>query len=111
VVVHKTKTFGSTDADPGQRFYYEVRNKVWTLRESAALSPAERVLYGGATVRRWARTFRGSADRGTLRSCLRRGLWAGLRTRPRPTAEVLAAAGAELPGPVSPPPAPLPRSA
>ena len=116
VVVHKTRTFGSTDADPGQRFYYEVRNKVWTLRESAALSPAERVLYGGATVRRWARTFRGSADRGTLRSCLRRGLWAGLRTRPRPTAEVLEAAGAQLPGPgnpdrpVSPPPAPLPRS-
>jgi GT2 family glycosyltransferase len=116
VVVHKTKTFGSTDADPGQRFYYEVRNKVWTLREGAALSPGERVLYGGATVRRWARTFLGSADRGTLRSCLRRGLWAGLRTRPRPTAEVLAAAGAQLPGPghpggpVSPPPAPLPRS-
>jgi rhamnopyranosyl-N-acetylglucosaminyl-diphospho-decaprenol beta-1,3/1,4-galactofuranosyltransferase len=116
VVVHKTRTFGSTDADPGQRFYYEVRNKVWTLRESAALSPGERLLYGGATVRRWARTFRGSADRGTLRSCLRRGLWAGLRTRPRPTAEVLEAAGAQLPGPgnpdrpVSPPPAPLPRS-
>ena len=32
VVVHKTATFGSTDADPGQRFFYEVRNKIWTLR-------------------------------------------------------------------------------
>jgi rhamnopyranosyl-N-acetylglucosaminyl-diphospho-decaprenol beta-1,3/1,4-galactofuranosyltransferase len=97
VVVHKTRTFGSTDADPGQRFFYEVRNKIWTLRSGGALSPAERLLYGGATLRRWARTFRGSADRGTLRSCLVKGVSAGLRTRPRPTAEVLAAAGAELP--------------
>ncbi|MGP8000875.1 MAG: glycosyltransferase family 2 protein [Streptosporangiaceae bacterium] len=97
VVVHKTGTFGSTDADPGQRFFYEVRNKIWTLRGGAALSPAERVLYGGATLRRWARTFAGSADRGTLRSCLVKGVAAGLRTRPRPTAEVLAAAGAKLP--------------
>ncbi len=116
VVVHKTKTFGSTDADPGQRFYYEVRNKIWTLRSRAALSPAERVLYGGATLRRWARTFRASADRGTLRSCLVKGVSAGLRSRPRPTAEVLAAAGAQLPSlaspgsPVNPPPEPLPRS-
>jgi rhamnopyranosyl-N-acetylglucosaminyl-diphospho-decaprenol beta-1,3/1,4-galactofuranosyltransferase len=109
VVVHKTRTFGSTDADPGARFFYEVRNKIWTLRARGALSPAERVLYGGATLRRWARTFRGSADRGTLRSCLVKGVAAGLRSGPRPTAEVLAAAGVELPGPVSPPPAPLPR--
>ena len=110
VVVHKTRTFGATDADPGQRFFYEVRNKIWTLRSAGALSPAERVLYGGATLRRWARTFRGSADRGTLRSCLVHGISAGLRSRPRPTAEVLAAAGAQLPDLVSPPPEPLPRS-
>ncbi len=31
-VVHKTKKFGSSDADPGQRFYNEVRNKIWMLR-------------------------------------------------------------------------------
>ncbi len=110
VAMHKTRTFGSTDADPGQRFFYEVRNKIWTLRSAGALSPAERVLYGGATLRRWARTFLGSADRGTLRSCLVRGVAAGLRSRPRPTAEVLAAAGAELPGPVSPPPLPRPMA-
>ncbi len=110
VVVHKTRTFGSTEADPGPRFFYEVRNKIWTLRAHGALSPAERVLYSGATLRRWARTFRASADRGTLRSCLVKGVAAGLRSGPRPTAEVLAAAGAELPGPVNPPPASRPRS-
>ena len=36
VVVHKTATFGGTDVDPGPRFFYEVRNKVWTLRTAAA---------------------------------------------------------------------------
>ncbi len=98
VVVHKTRTFGSTDADPGQRFFYEVRNKVWTLRAGSSLAPAERVLYGGATLRRWARTFAKSSDRGTLRSCLVAGLAAGARTRPRPTEEVLASAGLTVPG-------------
>ena len=98
VVVHKTATFGSTDADPGQRFFYEVRNKVWTLRAGSSLAPAERVLYGGATLRRWVRTFAKSSDRATLRSCLISGLAAGVRTSPRPTGEVLASAGLAMPG-------------
>ena len=97
VVVHKTRTFGSTDVDPGAaRFYYEVRNKIWTLR-AAALGPAERLLYGGSTLRRWARTFAGSSDRRALAGALGRGITAGLRTRPRPTEQVLA--GAEPPDP------------
>jgi hypothetical protein len=97
-VVHKTAAFGSTDADPGQRFFYEVRNKIWTLRAGSSLAPAERVLYGGATLRRWARTFAKSSDRATLRSCLVSGLAAGVRTSPRPTGEVLASAGLAMPG-------------
>lgn len=100
VVVHKTKVFGSTDADPGERFYYEVRNKLWVFSRSSGLSTAERGLYSAATARRWVRTFRGSTDKGTLRRALGRGLVAGLR-RPRPNADVLAAARPEpaiLPG-------------
>jgi rhamnopyranosyl-N-acetylglucosaminyl-diphospho-decaprenol beta-1,3/1,4-galactofuranosyltransferase len=106
VVVHKTAAFGSTDADPGQRFFYEVRNKVWTLRAGSSLAPAERLLYGGSTLRRWARTFAKSADRRTLRSCLITGLAAGLRTSPRPTEEVLASAGLAIPGTADPAEAP-----
>ena len=87
MVVHKTATFGSTDADPGERFFYEVRNKVWMLRAGSSLAPAERVLYGGATLRRWARTFAKSADRGTLRSGLLAGLAAGFRTTRGPPAK------------------------
>lgn len=93
VVVHKTRTFGSTDADPGERFYFEVRNKVWMFTRSRSLSVPEKALYGGSTLRRWARTYAGSRDRATLRTALRRGLADGLRTRPRPTAAVLAEAG------------------
>ncbi|HKC28622.1 MAG TPA: glycosyltransferase [Jatrophihabitans sp.] len=90
VVVHKTATFGASETDPGARFYYEVRNKVWTLRCSDALSPLERGLYGGATVRRWGRTFWHSTDRAQLWRCLSRGIRDGLRTQPRPTKEILA---------------------
>ncbi len=93
VVLHKTKVFGSTDADPGERFYFEVRNKVWLFTRSQGLSPAEKVVYGAATLRRWGRTFARSEDRRTLRRALGRGLRAGLTGRPRPNAVVLAEAG------------------
>ncbi|MEU8123229.1 glycosyltransferase [Spirillospora sp. NPDC049024] len=92
VVVHKTRTFGGTDADPGDRFYYEVRNKLWLFTRSRGLAPAERVLYAGSTVRRWARTYVRSRDRATLRRGLRHGVRDGLRRRPRPTAEVISTA-------------------
>jgi len=94
VVVHKTATFGGTDADPGDRFFFEVRNKIWTLR-SSSLAPAERMLYAGSTLRRWARTYARSRHRRALLSSLSRGLAAGVRTTPRPNEQVLSA---EVPG-------------
>ena len=39
VVEHRTKAFGSTDLDPGDRFYFEVRNKVWTFTRSRRSAP------------------------------------------------------------------------
>ncbi|PFG37605.1 GT2 family glycosyltransferase [Flavimobilis soli] len=90
VVEHRTKTFGATDADPGARFYFEVRNKIWMLTRSTALTGPERVLYTGATLRRWYRTFRGSQDRATLWDAARRGLLDGVRRRPRDTTTVMA---------------------
>jgi GT2 family glycosyltransferase len=92
VVVHKTRTFGGTDTDPGDRFYYEVRNKLWLFTRSRGLAPAERVLYAGSSARRWARTYLRSQDRATLRKGLRDGVRDGLRRRPRPTGEVISAA-------------------
>jgi GT2 family glycosyltransferase len=97
VVVHKTRVFGSTDADPGDRFYWEVRNKVWMFTRSGSLSPAEKVAYGGSTLTRWIRTFIDSPDRETLRDGLRRGLVDAWSAPPRPTDEVLAAASEPSP--------------
>lgn len=93
VVVHKTKVLGSTDADPGPRFYYEVRNKFWMFRRSASLSAAEKLLYGASSVRRWMRTVARSHERDVLRDGWKRGYRDGTRTRPRPNAMALAGLG------------------
>ena len=89
VVVHRTKAFGSTDADPGPRFYYEVRNKLWLFTRSCGLAPLERLLYALATLLRWGRTVRGSSDRRALLRAGARGLRDGVTTAPRPNHEVL----------------------
>lgn len=96
-VEHRTKGFGSTDVDPGERFYFEVRNKVWTFTRSTGLRPKEKAVYGGSTLRRWAKTFAASKDRRLLFKGLGRGLADGIRRGPRGTREVLANAGVELP--------------
>jgi glycosyltransferase involved in cell wall biosynthesis len=93
VVVHKTRAFGDTVADPGERFFFEVRNKLWLFTRSRGLSAGEKLLYGGSTARRWARTFRHSSDRGTLARALGRGVRAGITERPRSNGAVLRAAG------------------
>ncbi|MGZ6787633.1 MAG: glycosyltransferase, partial [Nocardioidaceae bacterium] len=93
VVVHKTAKFGSTDADPGERFFFEVRNKVWLFTQSNGLTVPEKALYGGSTLRRWARTFVRSEDRRTLARGLRTGLAAGFGSRPRSNGIVLDEAG------------------
>jgi GT2 family glycosyltransferase len=93
VVVHKTKVLGSTDVDPGARFYYEVRNKLWMFRHSRSLSPFEKLVYGGSSVLRWIRTFLRSDDRAVLRDGWRRGRHDGMRFRPRPNADALAGLG------------------
>ena len=86
--------------DPGQqRFFYEVRNKIWMLKTRAPLAPLERLAYGGSTLRRWARTFAASHDRRALGSALAKGIAAGVRTSPRPTEEVLADVGPKVPAP------------
>jgi GT2 family glycosyltransferase len=97
VVVHKTKAFSGTELDPGDRFFFEVRNKLWLYGRSRSLNPGEKVLYAGSTVRRWFRTIATSRDRKRLLRALGRGVRAGVTTRPTPTGEVLKAAHAKGP--------------
>ncbi|MGT2461047.1 glycosyltransferase [Sinomonas atrocyanea] len=107
VVTHHTKKFGTTDVDPGPRFYYEVRNRFWLYGRTHSLAPWERLAYTYATARIWARTFAKSADRRLLAGCLVRGMRDALRA-PRSNAEVLAGIYPLRPVPALPPAAPLP---
>ncbi|GAB3385053.1 glycosyltransferase [Humibacter soli] len=93
VVLHKTKARADTDADPGERFYYEVRNKIWLFRASPALAWYERPLYLAATGRRWLRTYRRSSDRATIARTFRSGWRDGFRDRPRSNSAYLASLG------------------
>lgn len=88
-VEHRTKVFGNSTADPGARFYNEVRNKLWTFTRSRALNPLERLLYSGRTALRWAGLLARSDDRQAALRYISQGIKDGLRP-PRTTREVLA---------------------
>jgi rhamnopyranosyl-N-acetylglucosaminyl-diphospho-decaprenol beta-1,3/1,4-galactofuranosyltransferase len=88
VANHHTKSYGDAGADPGARFYYEVRNKLWVYTRSAALTPWEKVLYSGASARNWTRTIAGSPNKGLLVKGLLRGLLHGMKA-PRSNEQVL----------------------
>lgn len=92
VVEHHTTVFGAAATDPGERFYFEVRNKAWMLTRSRSLSVPEKLLYGGATLGRWARLFVRSGNRSVLMSGVRRGL-RDARRPPRSTEAVLGELG------------------
>ena len=96
VVVHKTAELGTKLVDPGERFYNEVRNKIWTFRRGEAFAPVEAALWIGGALRNWLRFYRHSSNRAAMRQGLRSGVRDGLRSQPRLTRDVLAEAGYEL---------------
>lgn len=89
-VVHHTEKFGSVDADPGERFFWEVRNKIWLFSRSRSLSPAEKFLYGGATTLRWLKTFSKSSRKVDIMKNFFKGFFKGFFTKPRTNEETLA---------------------
>ncbi|MDO4898559.1 MAG: glycosyltransferase, partial [Rothia sp. (in: high G+C Gram-positive bacteria)] len=88
VALHHTKTFGTTDAKPGPRFYNDVRNKLWVLCGRRTLSPFEKLLYGGATARLWASTLLRTDEKKTYTGYFLHGVKDAVRGY-RSTAEVL----------------------
>jgi GT2 family glycosyltransferase len=93
VTVHHTKAFAGSFQDPGERFYYEVRNKLWTFFQSPAFGPLDNTIYLLYTVLGWGRAIVRSKNRGILWRGLCRGLRHGLFRRPRPNPQVLAGQG------------------
>lgn len=93
IVEHRTKVFGSTDADPGARFYYEVRNKIWLFAHARDFGLLDYLAYAGSSAVRWVRTVLRSSDKLGLAKAGLRGVRDGIATNPRPTTEVLADLG------------------
>ncbi|MDO5060372.1 MAG: glycosyltransferase [Actinomycetaceae bacterium] len=88
LVVHKTKVFGDSSADPGPRFFNETRNKTWMYLLSRGLNPVEKLLYGGKTLVRWGQTIARSKEPKALASYAWEGMQAGL-TKPVQNLEIL----------------------
>ncbi len=90
-VVHKTKRFGSSDADPGARFYNEVHNKIWMFRFCGDdFTIAGRLTLLLKTARRWAFTWLRAGDRAQIVQCLRDGWHDGWKTRPASNSAIFA---------------------
>ena len=74
VVIHHTKSAGNTDFNPGPRFYNDVRNKLWLFCRRRTLTPLEKFLYGGSTLRLWITTVLRTDDKKTYLTYLARGI-------------------------------------
>lgn len=84
-VVHKTQVFGSSDADPGARFFNEVRNKIWLWRFSRRnFDIVERITFLAKTARRWYLTWLRSPDRAFIARCFKEGWRDGWLSNPEP---------------------------
>lgn len=93
LVEHRTKEFASWQAEPGWRFYHDVRNKTWVFTRSGSFRWFERIVYGGSVVLGWGRTLLRSRHKRELAGLAARGLRDAVRSGPRPTTEVLAGLG------------------
>lgn len=82
-VSHHTAVFNSNTQDVGERFFYEVRNKLWMFFRSSSLTAKERVLYGGSTLLRWVSMVRRSSSRKQVLQAGLRGVRAALSSPPR----------------------------
>lgn len=89
-VSHHTKVFDSNTVDIGERFYFEVRNKLWMFTRSSALSTGERLLYGGSSLRRWFAMVQRSSSRKVVLRAGWKGLREGLFSQPRSNEQALA---------------------
>lgn len=86
-VLHATKKLADVNADPRDRFFYEVRNKIWFLRFSRGLHLLDRLLYGASCLRRWAKMFAASTARRQMLRVGLQGLVASWQP-PRPNSQI-----------------------
>ena len=83
VVVHDSPNPYGTTEDPGDRFYYEVRNKIWTLKMSGEDGWVRQAAFAGIIATEWARAVRRSPNPGRLFKVGLRGAAHGVARRPQ----------------------------
>ncbi|MGO3153754.1 MAG: glycosyltransferase, partial [Galactobacter sp.] len=88
VVEHRTKAFGNAQESPGNRFYFDVRNRLWVLFRSRSFRVWERVIYGSKTCLGWIQQL--LKHPGLLRPGAK-GLWHAIIAAPRGSDAVFAA--------------------
>jgi len=93
VVTHHTARLAGALDNPGDRFYYEVRNKTWTLAWAGAFGLVDHLAYGAYTLYGWGKVLARAENKAAMARLLGRGLWDGLRRPPRPTRRVLGGLG------------------
>ena len=89
---HTARPAGALD-NPGDRFFYEVRNKVWTFAWAGVFGPVDTIAYVAYTGYGWVKALVRATDKAAMVRLLGKGLWAGLRRPPRPTRFVLSGLG------------------
>lgn len=88
VVEHRTKVFANAQDSPGNRFYFDVRNRLWVLFRSRSFKVWERAIYGSKTCLGWIKQLVKHPD--LLRPGAK-GLWHAITTQPRRADAVFAA--------------------
>lgn len=89
-VIHKTKALASATDAPGDRFYYEVRNKLWMLWYSQGLRWYDRCLYGASMCVRWAKMFLKSSNRAHMKTLAWSAIHDARTSRPERNADFFA---------------------
>ncbi|MCG7443018.1 NAD-dependent epimerase/dehydratase family protein [Dermabacter vaginalis] len=88
-VEHRTRKFSNAQTNPGSRFYFDVRNRLWALTKTESFTPIEKVLYGGKSALGWVQTL--VRTRADVLPVAMKGMREGLFTSPRRSSVVLAA--------------------
>jgi len=83
VICHKTPGNPSTTANSGERFYFEIRNKLWMCRRSEAYARSERARFLATLAVDTIRFLRVTRPRRLAARTVIVGLWAGA-VRPAP---------------------------
>jgi rhamnopyranosyl-N-acetylglucosaminyl-diphospho-decaprenol beta-1,3/1,4-galactofuranosyltransferase len=96
IVSHLTTELGIKREAPGELFHHGVHDKMRDMRAGDAVAPQEAGMRFGSAQRNRALSYPPCHHKAAMRGGLMKGPCGELRTRPRPTREVLAGAGCEL---------------